>query len=782
MDMKNLHVFGVVAGLLATAGLWAQTPSLLTLAQRGAAAEYTIVTPARASAAERYAAEELQTFLEKVAGVKLPLATDAAALPAKAILVGETAHTAGVLKDPSFNLKSLGDDGFRLAARAPHLVILGSPRRGVLYGAYELLETYAGCKWYASWRSVIPSRGAVTVPATLDDTQKPAFAMRQPFWFDYIQHLDFASRLRVNGYNHTGKTVPAKFGGDDFRFGGGLGSCHTFNTLMPPGEFFATHPEYYSFENGRRVKHPSQLCLTNPDVLRIVTERVLARIRKDPTAKFYGVSQNDWRHFCQCEKCKAIDDEEESHAGTMVRFVNAVAERVEKEFPNVIIETLAYQYTRKPPKKTRLRHNVVPCLCTIECDFARPIPESPYQQNINFLRDIAGWKTQPDQLYVWDYTTDFHHYCSPMANIYSLQGNLKFFRDNNVKEIFEQGAYQGRHGEFAELKGWLLAKLMWNPDQPLEPLLNDFFTGYYGKGAPFVRAYLEELHKRQRAWSAIATHPLRECEDITLPSISNEFLDWASAQFARALAATKDDPATAYNVRMSAFSVEYTRLERLRREALKILWLKDAPPNASTYKRQQALARTVLDWFNEAKDIRLSENIHLHNATVKAWKDLVAAPAPTLRVSPRHGELEEADFSLFERGKWGEFVNDPKAADGKAIKLFNTHFEWCMQRSLNRIGYEPGARYRVRARIRVEKQGRGPAFSAGIYDAAQRHNALSIAPSTDQTSADYAWYDIGTTPLNDNEYLWIAPGRFDDQNKTAIKAVYIDKVDFTLVP
>ena len=195
---------------------------MLNLAVRGQAPAYTIVTPARASDAERYAAEELQSFLGKVTGQTLPIATDATPLPVRAILVGSTAHTTTVLKEPSFEVKTLGDDGFRLVARPPHLVILGSPRRGILYGVYELLETYAGCKWYTSWHSRIPARNVVSVPATLNDTQKPAFAMRQSFWYDYIHHLDFCARLRVNGYNHTGKTVPAKFGGDDFRFGGGL--------------------------------------------------------------------------------------------------------------------------------------------------------------------------------------------------------------------------------------------------------------------------------------------------------------------------------------------------------------------------------------------------------------------------------------------------------------------------------------------------------------------------------------------------------------------------------
>ena len=35
---------------------------------------------------------------------------------------------------------------------------------------------------------------------------------------------------------------------------------------------------------------------------------------------------------------------------------------------------------------------------------------------------------------------------------------------------------------------------MWNPDLPMKPLLDRFFAGYYGKAAPYVRQYFEELH------------------------------------------------------------------------------------------------------------------------------------------------------------------------------------------------------------------------------------------------------------------------------------------------
>ena len=770
---KTLLLFAVVA----MANVHARE---LVIAERGKSPSYVIVRSAQASESEKYAAEELRDFLAKVTGVTLPLTTNAKPIPRKAIVIGEATLAANA-KLPKGLKEKLGEDGFHLTVSGERLFICGSRKRGALYGVYEVLEKYAGCRWYASWHSVIPSKPRVTVPATLNDTQVPAFAMREPFWYDLNVNRSFSARLRVNGFNQC-HSVPEKFGGDSFRFGDGLSSCHTLSTLLPPDEFFASHPEYFCLVNGTRRKWPSQPCLTNPEVLSIVTERVIERIRKDPGARFYGVSQNDNNLYCQCDACKAIDEEEESHAGTMVRFVNAVAEAVEKAFPNVTLETLAYHYTRKPPKKTRLRHNVVPCLCTIECDFARPLNESTYKENVSFCSDIEGWKAQTDQLYVWDYTTDFHHYTLPFANVLSLQGNLKFFRDNNVKEIFEQGAYQGRHGDFAELKGWLLAKLMWNPDQQIAPLLKDFFSGYYGKGAPFVWQYCNELHKLQAASSA-TDNPLTVKIAPENPAITDAFLERATELWQQAADATKDDKATSYNVRMGAFCVDYMRLERLRRNGDKLLWLSSEAPDDAKFgiASQKQLVKSLLARMDEAKNIRLAENQERQDMLLAGWQSLLTRETSTAESGKISGELQENVISCLQRGTWGEYVEDPKASDGRALKLFNTHHEWCCQFLMRRIKFEPGVQYTVRVRVRCEKASAGEAFWAGIYNPVKKQSIGRIYPTTDEVGTDYAWYEVCTWAPNDDEYLWIGPGRFNADGTSAIRSLWIDKIDFSAV-
>ena len=761
------RLFFVALALAAAAAAPAQD---LILAARGQPAACAIVRPAASSPSQVYAAEELQRFTEQLTGVRLPVTTDEGPLPARAVLLGGTRFTAELLGAPA-DVKALGEDGFRLARRGERLLVLGGPVRGTLYGVYEVLERFGGCRWYSSWQSVIPRREAFAVPA-LDETQKPAFALREPFWFDMFDG-DLAARNKVNG---NAMHLAAKHGGHSYRFGGGLGSCHTFEALCSPDVYYAAHPEYFSLVNGKRLKEYTQLCLSNPDVLRIVTSNVLERIRKDPGASFYGVSQNDWYNFCTCPACKAVDDAEESHAGTMIAFVNRVAEAVEKEFPDVIIETLAYQYTRRPPKTIRPRANVMPCLCTIECDFAFPITASAFKENRAFMDDIRGWGAICKRLYVWDYTTNFRDYTSPFPNVLALQGNVQFFHSNRVEYLFEQGAYQGRHGDFAELKAWLLAKWLWNPELPAEALLQDFFNGYYGAAAAHARTYFDALHSYYRDPAA---RPLRIFDDPRQALMTDDFYARASGLWEQAEAAVKDDPARLYNVRMAAFPVLYARMARRPAAGEIQVWVTENPKQYEAPAAQRAMAAELLKRFKEAGNIRISEDSGRHRDVLAGWEALANPPA--LPAAQTRAVVEDKLLSLGRRGTWGDTVADPLAEDGSAIKLYNTHFEWCATLPFSKVAFDHGKKYRLRMRVSVEKQPgkEGEAFWAGVYDAKNRRACGGIERKTAGAGEGYVWYDVAEWAPERDHYFWIGPGRFDKQAgaASAIKSLKIDKLE-----
>ena len=750
----------------------------LVLAQRGRTAEYTIVLPENAGASTKYAAEELRDYVRGMTGVTLPVGTDASR-PGNAIFL-----SCGTAETPS------SDDAFRIRAEGRNLRIAGG-KRGILYGVYELLETYGGCGWYASWCTVVPKRDRFAVPDTLDDAQAPAFAMRMTSWRDTRAsgmanpeaHAAFSARLRLNGHRNLGEGGPSteKFGGTPYRFGGGLGACHTFNALLPPDKYFNGHPEWYSEIGGVRQRERTQLCLTNPDVLRMVTSNVLARIRKDPGAMFYGVSQNDWHRYCECRNCAAVDAEEESHAGTMVRFVNAVAEAVEKEFPGVFIETLAYQYTRKPPKKTKLRHNVVPCLCSIECEFNHPFGVSTHKANVSFERDIKGWATQTSNLYLWDYTTDFADYLNVLPNVYTLGPNLKFYRDNGVKFMFEQGCGQGLHADFAELKAWLIAKFLWNPERPVKPLLDRFFEGYYGAAAPFARQYFEEAQALgQRAGTAHWGIYVNAADRNKVP---DDFLVRATNHWEKAKAAVKGDAVRSYNVRMGAASPLYVLASRSAAEIR--AWVA-----RDLTRYDLAGARRIVKELYDCKaaaggDIRWIENAGRFSFRDNGWRRFLAMPYPfqpqDKAVVPAE-DLMPNSLNILR----GRFVKDKDALFGKAMALNPSHYGWTARLDTSRIAYDPGAAYRIRIHVKVDKKpgGKGEAFWAGVYDGVRRKGCGQISAKAEKTADGWQWYDVLTWKPEPGQYFWFAPGRFDAKlfrESPAHNGVYIDALEISRV-
>jgi hypothetical protein len=337
----------------------------------------------------------------------------------------------------------------------------------------------------------------------------------------------------------------------------GYWGVHTFYPLMPPSEFFTKHPEYYSLINNVRIYEKAQLCLSNPNVLKIVTERIKKRIRENPEYLIYDVSQNDWGNPCQCSKCQKIVQQEGSESGIVIWFVNQVAKAIEKEFPGKYIGTLAYTYTRKPCRTIRPRNNVVVRLCSIECCFAHDIKSCP--RNQSFLADLEGWSAIAPNLYIWDYVVYFQHYLMPYPNMYVLQPNIKTFRDNNAIGIMEQGAYQSRGGEFAELRSYLISRLLWDPECDVENVISDFFYGYYGRAGRYIREYFDLLYGRvtPETHMHIGNYMYKEfsAEDTIF---SGDFFEKASLIFKHA-EQVADNEEVLHRVEMASIPVLYLK-------------------------------------------------------------------------------------------------------------------------------------------------------------------------------------------------------------------------------
>lgn len=458
------------------------------------------------------------------------------------------------------NDPELGDEGFRFTSDERSLTVSGG-KRGLLYGVYELLERL-GCRFFTSNDEYVPYIPEPELPAW-DETVKPVFEYRYHDTEEIRTHQRFCVKLRINGAPITE------------RFGGNMGYAlfvHTMNNLLPLEEYGKTHPEYFAMRDGVRYVpengHCMQACLTNPDVLQIAIENVRKILHKRPQCRLISISQMDNFSFCTCPECAKVDREEGSAAGTMIRFVNAIATALKEEFPDVIFDTLAYQYTRPVAKKTRPVENVCVRLCSIECCFSHPMEtcddttrgvRHPDGTRSDFVTDLRNWAKVCGRMYIWDYITCFSHYASPHPNWRTLQPNMQFFAKNNVKGVFEQG--NSKHGagpDLVELRQYIVAKLLWDPYCDVEKHITEFLEYFYGAAAGAVREYINAVCDKCEQENIHVGFDDRPVKDF----LAESMLDVYDEILSRAANAVSNDPLRAYRVARIRFCTEYLRLKR----------------------------------------------------------------------------------------------------------------------------------------------------------------------------------------------------------------------------
>jgi hypothetical protein len=505
-----------------------------------------IVIAEHAPASEVYAAQELQRYIEQITSVQLPIVRDSVPATSREILLGDNSH----LRRLGINIDfaGLGAEGSVVRTVKHNLILAGGRPRGTLYAVYSLLEDDLGVRWFTPELQVVPKTNRI-VFAKLDRTLRPALEYREVFWTEMMRNADFAARHRLNG-EHYGLTE--KHGGRAVVY---FPFVHSFDSLIPR-ELYAEHPEYFPLINGKRVDGYVQRCLSNPDVIKMGIARVRQWIQEHPEATIISVSQNDTGNWCRCDNCRALDEQEGSPAASLIRFVNTIAENIEHDYPRIKIDTLAYQYTRKPPRTLRPRPNVIIRLCSIECCFAHPLATCTSAENRRFRDDIIAWQPVATQLYIWDYTPNFGHYQQPFPNFAALQPNVQFFVRHGVTGLFEQGNYSGGgFGELGPLRAYLLAKLLWNPETDLERHKTEFLNAYYGKSAGSMREYLGLLEQQ-------VSDPERHAhifDSSKAAYLNDEFLVEAAKILASAEASAEND-AVRFRVTIDELPIHYVQL------------------------------------------------------------------------------------------------------------------------------------------------------------------------------------------------------------------------------
>ena len=486
---------------------------------------YEIVLSDVADVKQFQPALELQRYLAQISGVELPIVNEKDQ--------NDTRHKIYLLVSSKQKKAQLS-----IKTEGKNLILSGGSNEALKHAVFEFLESHLGCRWYSPTVEKVPIQRTIILPDEIDYSYIPDILTRTVHSKLFYENHAFADKLKVS-YEAFPHYVPKA-------------RVHTFHRFIPEEKFYKGHPEYFALRGAGRL--PTQLCLTNDRVLDLVKDSVASYFKQYPEASVISVSQDDNQQYCECENCSTIDEKEGSHAGSLIHFVNKVA----RAFPDKTISTLAYQYTRKPPQISPEK-NVLVTLCSIECDRSGPIENKCK----DFAQDLMGWKKISDNIRIWDYTTQFTNFLAPFPNIETLQPNIQFFRDNKAKWVFEQ--HSNNPSELFELRSYLMAKLLWNPDSNLENLVVDFTDGYYQEGGVYVKKYVdrihEELSKDPDFFLFLYGDPSQAFDSYLRPELLSEF----DGYFNQAEKAVLDSVELLQRIRTARLSIDYAILEASRK-------------------------------------------------------------------------------------------------------------------------------------------------------------------------------------------------------------------------
>ncbi len=442
--------------------------------------DYRIVIPADTTPSVNTAAQELQKYICDISGAYLPIVCDCKEEQEKEICIGYTNRDSGICPCEA---EKLGDEGYIIKTFGEKLFIYGSDVRGALYGVYTFLEKFCNCRFYTFEFERVPKDDEITVPdASLREV--PVLEYRNAYWFSQSQEF-ISAKLKNNGW--MGHDLTERVGGG-IAYNGDF--CHTLgylSGLVKKGEGCWENP-----------------CLNDEEVYKTTLANVKADLREHPERKIISVSQLDGTEGeCQCEKCKAVTEEEGSPAGNLIRFCNRLQDDIKDEFPDVRIDTLAYRFSRFAPKKAIPHEDMIVRLCNIECCFRHPLYEcndDPIDEK-HFTVNLKKWSEISNHLYIWDYTTNFTNCSVPFPNFGAMRKNVRYFVDNGVTGIFEQGNIASYNGEWGALRGYILCKLLWNPymtEGEYRGLIEEFMDDYYGRGSEQMKELLKIEHECTR--------------------------------------------------------------------------------------------------------------------------------------------------------------------------------------------------------------------------------------------------------------------------------------------
>ncbi len=522
------------------------------------------------------------------------------------------------------------DSSMRIFSDSKGIVLAGTARRSALYAVYHFLETCLDWRFFSSDTEVTYSGG------TTRDLSNVLIDYTLPYDIRGVYELDYHNKdLSVKRYqNEEGQRRMSnlvEYGYDEAYSPNGV---HTFGPLNGSGDGYSD----------------PQPCLNDE----IVRERMLRNIHAwldenwgtgNRSIKSIHVSQNDNAKYCKCDDCLADLEYYGTLAGSIIEFVNWVAEDLETynggRYKDVLIMTFAYQYSFDCPKNIVCHDQIMIQFAPIEMCYQHAIDdpdctgtvevtpnyELTVRSNADMYAEIEKWKQICDKYFLWDYGVNFRYFLSPFPNFDVLLANYRYFNEIGLWGYVYQANNFTPSAEFGVLRSYLIAKITEDPDMTeaeYDNHINEFLKAYYGDGAwRYIREYFDYLQELSNSYDhcfGIYNSPELMFGDLNDKDNPNSFVnksEWLGELFDSALAADGLTDTQKLHIRYLRTGCDYLRLGATHQTEM----------NSGDYNRQITQMQANQRFYNsliELGQTRLTEGFSIpssiNSATnIRTW-------------------------------------------------------------------------------------------------------------------------------------------------------------------
>lgn len=518
----------------------------LELARDGQA-QAVLAVPAQPAPEVRRAADELAGYVRRMSGAVLKMAADPGAGPAVVLQIDPALNP-----PPAGHRDWPGGRGYRLRTDGNKLLVLGGDALGVLQGVYGLLERHMDVRWLwpDSLGEIVPQQKTVRV-GKIDESSVPAFPVR------WVGTGDWALRHGANAMvKIDGRPVGVNW---KWHF-------HSFSTLIPAEKYFDQHPDWWPLVSGKRQRptqphsHSTQLCTTNPDMVQELIRNLIAVLDQEPGVQIIALSPNDGGGFCECERCRALDEPDRDwfarYSTRLAVLNNTVAREVAKHHPDVLIKVGAYaMYLRRPldeslaPTKNQLVQ-----VCHIYCCHNHPVqgdccvagktfaPSKEFIPNSEFRKIVDDWRRVTDHLFIYEYYTlgGPSKAGLPWPLVHTLRQDMPYYRKIGAEGFYTQltETMFDRYG----MNYYLAAKLAWDTTLDVDRLMADYCRHAFGPAEGPMLAWFQRLERAMVDSDRCISYGLESPKQFGPKIFTPEVMTEAGALLDRAAAAAPEGP------------------------------------------------------------------------------------------------------------------------------------------------------------------------------------------------------------------------------------------------